>query len=264
MTTAGADIESVYHARRSPLLKAVLFDLDDTLFDHEASARGALAVVREGFECFERLTLTEFERLHGELLERLHQRVVAGEIGIDEARVERFRLLLTAAGDGAGDERAVVAARSYRAAYLTARRPVAGAAALLGALHGRVQIGVVSNNLLDEQQQKLQHCGFAAYVEELVVSEEARVSKPDAEIFRMALERLGCRPEEAVMVGDSWVNDVAGAMDAGIRAVWFNRRAATCPEPRRRVPELRSLEPTPAAVQVILKAHSQADRAHRN
>jgi putative hydrolase of the HAD superfamily len=242
----------------------VLFDLDDTLFDHEESARAALTVVQQQFECFARLPPSDFERTHADLLERLHRRVIQGDLGIDEARVERFRRLLDVAGDPNPGDRAAAAARCYRMAYLAARRPVAGAAALLQALMDRVRIGVVSNNLLDEQQEKLRHCGLDVYVSLLVVSEEARVSKPDPEIFRITLERLGCRADETMMVGDSWVNDVAGAMAAGIPAVWFNPRGAICPEPDLRVPELRALEPADAALDLILNSHPSVGRAHRD
>ncbi|HXW07533.1 MAG TPA: HAD family hydrolase [Vicinamibacterales bacterium] len=264
MTTAGADIEAVYNAHRTPALQAVLFDLDDTLFDHQAAARAALQVVQAQFECFRRLTPDDFERTHAGFLERLHHRVVSGEVGIDEARIERFRLLLEAAGEAEDSERAAVAARRYRHAYVEARRPIAGAAALLQALRARVRIGIVTNNLLEEQQQKLRHCGLETCVTHLIVSEEARVSKPDPAIFRIALARLGCEPAEAVMVGDSWPNDVRGARAAGIPAVWFNRRGEMCPEPGAGVPELRALEPTDAAVRIILHAHPSTRRAHRD
>jgi putative hydrolase of the HAD superfamily len=242
----------------------VLFDLDDTLFDHEASARAALAVVRSRFACFARLTAADFERTHAQFLERLHQRVIDGAVGIDEARIERFRLLFDAAGEAADEGRAADAARCYRGAYVGARRPVAGAAALLAALHGRVRIGIVSNNVLDEQRQKLERCGLTSYISALVVSEEAGVSKPDPGIFGIALERLGCAPDEGLMIGDSWANDVAGALAAGIPAMWFNPRGGEPPDSTVCVPVLRSLEPADAAARAILGAAYPFRRAHRH
>jgi putative hydrolase of the HAD superfamily len=81
------------------------------------------------------------------------------------------------------------------------------------------------------------------------VSEEAGVSKPDPRIFEMALERANARAGEAVMVGDSWANDVEGARAAGIRAVWFNRDGRLAPDPA--VPVLRSLAPSVETWRVI-------------
>ena len=60
----------------------------------------------------------------------------------------------------------------------------------------------MSNNLLEEQCGKLRHCELDAYVDVLVVSEEAAV-EADPRIFQIALERLESG-QEVVMVGDSW------------------------------------------------------------
>jgi FMN phosphatase YigB (HAD superfamily) len=94
-----------------------------------------------------------------------------------------------------------------------------------------------------------------------VVSEEAGVPKPDPEIFRIALEAAGAAPAEAVMVGDSWAADVAGAHHAGIVPIWFNPHGQPRPDAPDDVPELRGFEPVAAAVETILAAHtSRADR----
>jgi FMN phosphatase YigB (HAD superfamily) len=109
----------------------------------------------------------------------------------------------------------------------------------------------VSNNLLEEQRGKLRQCELDAYIDVLVVSEEAGLSKPDPRIFQIALERLACRPDEVVMVGDSWPADVIGARAAGIEAIWFNPDRAPSPEPEAGVVELYGLEPVDAAMATI-------------
>jgi putative hydrolase of the HAD superfamily len=76
------------------------------------------------------------------------------------------------------------------------------------------------------------------------------VSKPDPRIFEIALARAGVGPAEAVMVGDSWENDIQGARAAGVRAVWFNRNDAAVADPA--VPAITSLEPAESVLAVIL------------
>jgi putative hydrolase of the HAD superfamily len=230
---------------------AVLFDLDDTLFDHASAARAALLGVHGGHSCFASRGFDQFESDHAGFLEILHRRVIAGEIGIDEARIERFRRLFAQAGVTADEQLLQDTSAAYRAAYLAARQPVAGARDLLAALKPHVSIGIVSNNLLDEQRDKLRLCGFDPFVDALIVSAEAGTAKPDPAIFAIALDRLGCRPEEAVMVGDSWAADIEGACAAGIRAVWFNPR---CQESRadRAVATLPAFLPVQAAIDIIL------------
>jgi HAD superfamily hydrolase (TIGR01450 family) len=67
--------------------------------------------------------------------------------------------------------------------------------------------------------------GCGALTEAVAVAGGARpvvVGKPHAPIFEMALERLGCRPAEVVMVGDSLTTDVAGGRALGMVTVWVN------------------------------------------
>src|SRR6476619_944457 len=117
------------------MIRAVLFELDDTLFDHRHAARMALDGVRARHECFQRATAFEFERAHAEILEELHERVLAGAIELDDARMQRFRRLFAASGVVADDMLVRATAAAYRERYLASWRPVPGAPALLDALH---------------------------------------------------------------------------------------------------------------------------------
>jgi len=241
------------------MIRAVLFDLDDTLFDHRRAAREALAAVRDGHAALARLEMAELERRHSEILEILHLRVLAKEIGLDEARLERFRTLLEGAGV-TGDPAAVDgAAAAYRQRYIESWREVPGATALLRALAGRVRLGIVSNNLTREQHEKLRFCGFDALLDAIVISEEAGASKPDPAIFRVALDRIGVSARETVMIGDAWRADIAGARAAGLRAIWFNPAGKPRPDDWADVGEIRSLDPS-EVLPAIFTAEEQAAR----
>ena len=232
------------------IVRAVLFDLDDTLFDHRQCARAALLGVRASHDCFARFEGVEMEASHARILEELHLDVMAGRRDLDSARVERFRRLYSWAGVDADVELASRAALTYRQRYLEARTEVRGASALLASVRRHATVVVVSNNLLEEQQDKLNYCDLAPHVDVLVVSEEAGVSKPDPRIFEIALERAGVGAVEAVMLGDSWTNDIEGARAAGIRAIWFNRLGT--PSPDIDVPAIQSLEPVDDVLRTIL------------
>lgn len=79
----------------------------------------------------------------------------------------------------------------------------------------------------------------------VAISGELGVAKPDPEIFRYALDRLGISPENAWHVGDSLRLDVAGAKAAQLTAVWLNRngleRQAADPEPDFEISSLTEL-----------------------
>jgi putative hydrolase of the HAD superfamily len=236
-----------------------LFDLDDTLFDHGQAARTALVCVHRTHEVFTRWPFDAFAEAHARVLEELHLDVLAGARTVDAAREERFRRLVSESGGGDDGERVRATAALYREAYLAARRPVAGARAVLAALKPLVQIGIVSNNLLEEQQAKVRLCGFDEYVDVLVVSEVVGVSKPDPVIFARALEELGCEACDAVMIGDSWTADIEGARAAGIRAIWFNPSGRRPPDPTTDVCEISTLAPTDAIMTAIFNRGMPSD-----
>jgi HAD superfamily hydrolase (TIGR01549 family) len=230
--------------------RAVLFDLDDTLFDHRRSARAALT---ELHRVYGRGTdLDAFERQHTRLLEIMHLEVLSGRVGLDEARRERFRRVFLAFDITLNDPDVEAVASAYRSGYMSARRALDGAAELLTALRPHARIGIVTNNLLAEQRDKLDYCGLAPLVDTLIASEDVGVSKPDPGIFEIALDRLGVAAADAVMVGDSWANDVAGASQAGIRAIWFNPDRKPAPADPPGVDQIHSLTPPEDIVPLIL------------
>jgi putative hydrolase of the HAD superfamily len=234
------------------MIHVVLFDLDDTLFDHRGCARDALTAVQRTHETLRTIPFEALERAHAAFLEQLHGEVMLGRVPLEAARIERFRRLLQAAGVSADHEAAGQLASLYRDTYKGRRRAVAGARELMSAIKRRARIGIVSNNLLDEQQEKLRICELDPFVDALVVSEEAGISKPDPAIFHLALERLAARPEESVMVGDSWAADIEGAHAAGIRAIWFNPTGMAPPESSVDVQELSAFDPADRVAELIL------------
>lgn len=226
-------------------VRAVLFDLDDTLFDHRRSARQAVLCLRELSPALAAAPFEQVERTNRAILDEVHDQVLAGTIDPDEARVLRMARVFAAFGDPISAARAGEIADAYRLAYCTDWRAVPGAGDLLRALRAcHLRLGVVTNNLVSEQVQKMERLGFSPLVDALVVSEEVGSIKPDPRIFHVALERLGTRREDAVMVGDAWQADIVGAGRAGIAAVWLDRQGQGVPDPA--VPlaaRLAALEP---------------------
>jgi putative hydrolase of the HAD superfamily len=149
--------------------------------------------------------------------------VLTGRISLIEARKERFKRAFEGVGEKADDAECNEAIKIYRTYYEKNRRAVPGAHQLLGKLKPLVKIAIVSNNLFSEQTGKLIDISLHKYVDVLVVSEHTGVTKPEAAIFQETLKRLKCTSEETVMIGDSWEIDIAGALNSGIRPVWFNR-----------------------------------------
>lgn len=84
------------------------------------------------------------------------------------------------------------------------------------------KLGIVSN--WDSRLRGIaEGLGLTALVDFLVISAEAGVRKPDPGIFKLACEKAGVRPEEALHIGDLAEEDVVGARRAGVQAALIER-----------------------------------------
>jgi putative hydrolase of the HAD superfamily len=234
-------------------LKAVFFDLDDTLFDHLYSTRQGLLAVCEAYPRLQEGPIDVLLADYIRQLDEVHLLILEGKLTLDEGRRERFQRFFQLHAPGTEDLASTIehAATLHRERYQASRQVVAGTIPLLEHLHGQVRIAVVTNNIVAEQIDKLQYLKLEHLIDELVTSEETGFIKPDPRIFHTALERCNCRAEEAVMVGDAWKSDVLGAQLAGIRAVWLNRAGIPSPDPKLAT-ELPALEPLAEVMHVIL------------
>lgn len=84
-----------------------------------------------------------------------------------------------------------------------------------------VRVGVVTNGWVDAQTRCLNACGLTDLLDDIVISREVGLSKPDPRIYTLALERLGVAVADTWFVGDSPRNDVWGPRQVGLRAAYL-------------------------------------------
>ncbi|MEX1253987.1 MAG: HAD family hydrolase [Dehalococcoidia bacterium] len=144
-----------------------------------------------------------------------------------EVWLTRFRELFDHWGVDAPAE---VGADAYRDWHVEADlyRDARTALAMLRKADGALRLAVLSDADHDFLAANLRRNGLR--FDAVVSSEEVRVYKPHDSIFHHTCARLGVAPEEAMYVGDSPWADVAGARNAGLRAVWLNRRDTPWPD----------------------------------
>jgi HAD superfamily hydrolase (TIGR01549 family) len=195
--------------------KAILFDLDDTLWPITpviVQAEGALfAWLREHAPgVAERHTI---ESLRHARLQLLAQQP---ELQLDLGKLRRVGLhaAFEAAGeDAAKVEQAMLHFFAARNAVVPYDDVLHGLARLQG-MEPPVLVGSISNGNAD-----LRAIGLSHHFKVSVAAHELGVAKPDAAIFLAACKLLDVAPEDAVYVGDDVLLDVQGAL----RAVWMNR-----------------------------------------
>ncbi len=220
-------------------LRAVVFDLDDTLLDTAHAVRSALAYLGRSIPAFHGRETDELYAAHQRIMLSLDPEVFAGRLSGPAARARRFELLLREYGDEQTGGAAT--ALLYRSASRAAFREVAGAAQLLSSVRARgLKVGVLTNYLREVQQESLDALSLSVHVDALVTISDAP-PKPEPGAYAAVLEALGVRPDQALMVGDSWENDVLGAERAGLRAIWLNRAALPRPAGSPAAVEIQSL-----------------------
>lgn len=194
--------------------QAILFDLDDTLYDLRSYWYGRLHEALAGV----------IERYPHFAAETLVQQAIR-----EKVYIEKLPVFLR--GLGVDDEPLISRAHETFGRDWFARLVLHNdAPATLEALRPRYKLGLVTNGPSQIQRPKIEQFGLDAYLDLLIVSEEVGVAKPDPAIFQIALARLGVAPEHALYVGDSLEFDLPGAAAAGMPFVWMNPRGEALPE----------------------------------
>jgi putative hydrolase of the HAD superfamily len=202
-------------------IRAVLWDVDDTLFDYTGSDRtGALRHI-EAERLLSRYASPEaaLARWRG-VMEEQFGRFLAGEVGFVEHRRERARGFL---GRRLSDAEADNWFGRYVALYEQAWTLFPDAVPALDALTPRYRHGALSNASAANQERKLRRLGIRDRLEVLLCADELGHFKPDPEAFLAGCDAMGLRPGEVAYVGDQYDIDACAADEAGLCGIWLDR-----------------------------------------
>ena len=119
--------------------------------------------------------------------------------------------------------------------YTEYEKPYPFTEKVLEELSKRYKLGIIANQSVGSAQ-RLADWGIGKYFDFVIASAEEGVEKPNPEIFRIALERANCLPENAIMVGDRIDNDILPAKELGMRTVWVKQGFAKY-QPKSDVPD---------------------------
>jgi 2-haloacid dehalogenase len=229
------------------MYKAILFDLDGTLIDFEASVAHALreAFRHAGFEVDDAASWDLIWEAYTPIGDRYWRRCTQESWSRDQ--VIAYTMRDTLAALGMDKQGAPALAPRLAAAYWDAFCRTAclnpGAREILERLAPHFRLGLVTNGEGEAQRGRLRAAELDGYFSCLVISEEAGYTKPAREIFDLALAKLGVGAGEALYVGDSVEHDYHGARNAGIDFCHYQPDGQSHRElpPRFRVSDLRDL-----------------------
>lgn len=120
---------------------------------------------------------------------------------------------------------------------------------VLNALHGRYRMAIITNGFAETHEQKIARLGLERFFDRVILAGELQMAKPDPAVFIHAMELLDVTPDVSVMVGDRYDRDIEGAHAAGMRAIWIRCRGEDIP-PGARPPDaiIPSVGALPAAL----------------
>lgn len=206
----------------------VWFDLDDTLWDFTRNSEAALRSIYTDHALWRRFPSPEdwiecYEAINTPLWARYDR----GEISKEYLQNERFYRTFVNAGFSSDE---LLQLQGINEEYLyklsSERQVIDGSREVLEALRRMgIRTGVLSNGFSGTQQRKLMNARLN--VDVIVLSDEINVNKPDRRLFDYALRKAGVSASASLMVGDNPMTDIAGAINAGWRAVLFSPRETT-------------------------------------
>ncbi len=203
------------------MIKAVIFDLDNTLYDYDKCHEIAMEKVEE-YAC-KRYLLSHakftdaFKAARDEVKERLestasaHNRMLYMQLFLE--KIDRKPL------DGA-----LELYNTYWDEFLDNIRLFGYVRPLMEWLKNKgIRIAILTDLTANIQHRKLYKLDLKDYIDVLVTSEEAGQEKPSKTIFEIALNKLCLSPSEVIMVGDSTSKDIVGSEKVGINALLFKK-----------------------------------------
>jgi len=198
-------------------LTTIIFDLDDTLCRYRTSLEEGLL---ETFSVNhpDELPLTPDEYREGFGVE--FDKAIDGEVDQPETEF-RTRIFLNILKDKNYDEEIIYdLGRRFAGIREDSLALYDDVEELFKSLSGKFKLGLLTNGPSNLQRRKIDVLGINNWFDEIIVSGEHDLAKPDPRIFHITLEKLGSDPEESVYVGNSLEYDVLGANNAGVPVIW--------------------------------------------
>lgn len=202
--------------------KTILFDVDDTLLDFQATEKAALTKLfaSEGME----LT-TELEQRYKEMNHELWRSFERGERSRDEVIYQRFGQFFQKFGKVVDS---VALENRYRSFLNEGHHLLGNSFSIIEDLSQKADLYVVTNGVSKTQYQRLGDAKLLPYFKDVFVSEDTGYQKPMKEYFDYVFERIPkLKLTETVIIGDSLTSDIQGGLLAGIDTIWLNNQSET-------------------------------------
>lgn len=213
------------------MIKHIFFDLDHTIWDFDRNAEETLTELYARYE-LESLGLSssrEFIDTYTENNQLLWAEYHLGKITKETLRSERFSKTFIQLGIQPSHIPSQFE-DDYVRLTPTRTNLFEGSEKVLTYLQKKYTLHIISNGFKESTLTKMDKSGLNPYFENVIISEDVGVNKPDKAIFEYALRLASAQKEESIMIGDSLEADIRGAQDYGMKAIYFNPMNKEKPE----------------------------------
>lgn len=198
--------------------KHLIFDLDDTLLDFQDNERNSLKVVFKKYNIpFEEKSINQYKSINRRFWSLIEQ----GLIKKEEALTKRFEEFFALYGH---DIKGEIVERDYQNCLNKGHKTIPKAIETLIELKNRgYKIFAGTNGIGKTQKQRLKDSKMVNLFDDVFISEEMGVEKPNSKFFEIIFDKYDfIKKEDTLMIGDSPASDIKGANNFGIDCVWFN------------------------------------------
>lgn len=206
------------------MIKAVVFDLDNTVYDYDYCHNRAMDKLKvyacQKYKLYDSEFYEAFDKARKEVKE------ILGDTGASHNRMLYMQLFLENIKEKP-IEGALELYNVYWDSILSDMELFEYVLPIMKELQNRgITIGVLTDLTAQIQHRKIRKLNLVDYVNVLVTSEEAGAEKPSGIAFERVLNKLQCKPNEILMIGDSLEKDVDGAKQKGMNGLLFERKNA--------------------------------------
>lgn len=201
-------------------IKHIFFDLDHTLWDFDKNAALAFEIILKEYAIS--IPVENFTAVYNPINQKLWKLYQVNKIDHLELRYSRLKETFDVLEYAISDELIHAISDKFIENLILNNFLIEGTIETLDYLKTKYKLHIITNGFADVQDLKMKNSGLISYFDTITNSESAGHKKPHQNIFEFALTSANATKEESIMIGDSYEADVVGALEFGMKAIYFN------------------------------------------
>ena len=208
-------------------MKAVIFDVDDTLYDQVIPFKKAM---EKNFPN-NNIDIDKLYEMSRKFSDEVFELTERGEMNLEKMHIYRIQEAFKYFGTTISQDEA----RTFQKDYQNNQKEIT----LLPDIQESFDfvskqnftMGIITNGPKEHQKNKIKQLGLEEWIQKnnMFISSEVGIAKPDVRLFELVQKQMNLVPRETYYIGDSFENDIVGASNAGWNTIWINRKNKEVP-----------------------------------